>query len=134
MVDILNGKDEGPLAGWVIACVHGQTMLGLSHPGYIEPAYGLVCLMQMVQPDPRQPPQLMTMRNVTPLLTYPHLRRADLPEDALVFKCELLSKQERKDLARSVEACEQLIGAMRAQESGITLAPPGAKLPPMRRP
>lgn len=134
---ILNGADTGPLAGWSIVCVQGHTLIGKFDIGrfdgiqHLDPAFALTCVMQMVQPDPRQAPQLMTMRQVTPFLTFPSIRTIDVPLDAIVIPIETLSRKERVELARSVDSCEQLIMAMRAQESGITVAPAGAKLPPM---
>jgi hypothetical protein len=139
MTDILNGADTGPLAGWSIVCVQGHTLIG-KHAFYdinqrtiarIDPGFALTCVMQMVQPDPRQAPQLMTMRQVMPFLTFPSIREINVPLDAIVIPIETLSRKERVELARSVDSCEQLIMAMRAQESGITVAPAGAKLPPM---
>lgn len=136
MVELLNGEDKGPLAGWVIVIAHGKTFLGKwseSEPR-LSPAYELVTVMQMVQPDPRQAPQLMTIRQATPVLTFPSLRSVPCAiGTTIVFQIAELSSKERRELAASVEACEQLMGAMRAQESGLVLPPPGAKLPPMKR-
>ena len=132
MSDLLNGADTGPLAGWSIVCVQGYTLIGkVSSLDWLDPAFALTCVMQMVQPDPRQAPQLMTMRQVTPFLTFPSIRSIEIPLGAIIVPIETLSRKERVELARSVDSCEQLIMAMRAQESGITVAPAGAKLPPM---
>jgi hypothetical protein len=137
MVEILNGADDGPLAGWVIAVAHGLTFVGKPlepHAGAmtLRPVYGLHCLMQMVQPDPRRPPQLMTIRQVQPFLTYPSIRQVHLPTDAIVVPCESLSRDERRELMKSIAGCEELMGAMRAQEAGIMVAPANTKLPPVR--
>jgi hypothetical protein len=134
--DLLNGADTGPLAGWSIVCVQGYTLIGKvssleMHEATLDPAFALTCVMQMVQPDPRQAPQLMTMRQVTPFLTFPSIRSIEIPLGAIIVPIETLSRKERVELARSVDSCEQLIMAMRAQESGITVAPAGAKLTPM---
>jgi hypothetical protein len=128
MTEIINGADNAPLTGWVIALVHGRTLIGRPKDRDLDPVYELQALMQFVQPRPDQPPQLMTMRQVLPLLTYASLRRISLPADAVLIQVASLSKQERRELAKSVEACEQMIGAMRAQESGIVLPPPGSRV------
>lgn len=134
-VPILNGADSAPLAGWAIVIAHGQTMIGkCAGVRSLSPVFALTCVMQMVQPDPRRPPQLMTVRQVTPLLTFPTVREIDVPSGAIVVPIEQLSRQERVELARSVDSCEQLILAMRAQESGISIAPAGTKLPAMGKP
>ena len=135
MTDNFNGADTGPLAGWSIVCVQGHTLIGkFSDLSRLEPAFALTCVMQMVQPDPRQAPQLMTMRQVTPFLTFPSIRSIDIPFGAIIVPIETLSRKERVELARSVDSCEQLILAMRAQESGISIAPAGTKLPAMGKP
>jgi hypothetical protein len=136
----VNGEDRGPLAGWEIVCAHGQTMIGrrwdtvLPGSRVLDPVYGLTCVMQLVQQSPRHQPQLMTARQAQPLLTFPSLKRVEIPADALCIPCEQLSREERRELAKSIDACEQLIGAMRAQEAGIVVAPAGTKLPPMGTP
>jgi hypothetical protein len=126
VTDIVNGADHAPLAGWSIVVAHGLTMLGRLNGSRLQPAYGLTCVMQMVQTDPRQRPQLMTVRQVMPLLTYPSIRSVDVIAAALVIPVEQLSTAERRDLAKSVEACDQLIAGMRAQEAGVVLAPASA--------
>jgi hypothetical protein len=126
MSDLANGPDRGPLAGWSIVIAHGQTMLGRLRSRALAPVYGLTCVMQMVQQDPRQRPQLMTIRQVMPMLTYPSVREVQITGDALIIPVEQLSSAERRDLAKSVEACDQLIAGMRAQEAGVVLAPASA--------
>ncbi len=135
----MNGVESGPLAGWVIAISQGKTFVGrpelVTDAGYLvvlSPAYELLTMMQMVQQDPRRPPQMMTLRQVMPLLTYPSLKRVEVRQAVVIHVSELSSK-ERRELAQSVEACEQLMGAMRAQESGLVLPPPGTKLPEHRQ-
>jgi hypothetical protein len=127
----VNGQaqDTGPLAGWVIAIAHGQTLLGKRVPmRSLQPVYSLTCAMQFVQQNPRQPPQLMTARQVMPMLTFPSIQWVDVPADAILIEVESLSAKERRELAAGVEACDRLIQAMRAEESGLLLVPPGAKL------
>jgi hypothetical protein len=133
MVELLNGQDTGPLAGWCIYIAQGKVLLGKpADVGLsVTPVYELVAMMQMVQRTPQERPQLMTMRQCVPLLTFPSLREISAPQGAIVIHVEALSKKERRELLASVEACEQLIAAMRAQDSGLLLMPPGAKLPPL---
>jgi hypothetical protein len=145
--EVINGKDDGPLAGWVIAISQGMTFLGdpinvadaagylvsqgttfLGDPLSLSPIYTLRCEIQLVQPSPRHPPQLMTMRQVLPVLTFPDIRSMDLRQ-ANIVRIEELSKKDRQELAKAVDSCEQLKAAMRAEASGIVLASPGARLP-----
>jgi hypothetical protein len=133
--EVINGKDDGPLAGWVIAISQGMTFLGdpvsVADAGYLvslSPIYTLRCEIQLVQPSPRHPPQLMTMRQVLPVLTFPDIRSMDLRQ-ANIVRIEELSKKDRQELAKAVDSCEQLKAAMRAEASGIVLASPGARLP-----
>jgi hypothetical protein len=125
-----NDLDTGPLAGWVIIIAQGKTLLGRlsTTDATMTPVYELITMMQMVQQDPRQPPQLMTMRQVQPLLTFPGLKSIPSPASGILIPIASLSSKERRELAKSVEACEQLMGAMRAQESGLVLPPPGSRV------
>ena len=112
---------------WCIVIANGLTMLGRPKDARtLEPVYTLECLMQMVQRDPRQPPQLMTARSVKPLLTFASLRTVTIPPMSTVIPCSDLSTSERRELAGAVDACEQIRAAMRAQESGLVLAPADA--------
>jgi hypothetical protein len=130
VTDVLNGVDTEPLTGWVIVLAHGQTMIGKDvGGGLLKPVYGLTCAMQMVQRSPQEPPQLMTVRRAMPFLTFASIDEVCVQEDAIFVPCKLLSRSERRELARSIEACDRLMDAMRAQEAGIVLAPAGARLP-----
>jgi len=135
VTEILNGADTSPLTGWVIAIAHGKTLVGLPTsdpesrpPLKLLPVYELIAMMQLVQSRPDQPPQLMTMRQCFPLLTFPSIRVVTVPDNAIVIEVEMLSRQERRELGKAVEGCEHMIGAMRAHDAGIVLAPPGARV------
>jgi hypothetical protein len=125
-----NGVALDGLDGWVIAVVHGITVVGRHVAGSdaLEPVYSFVSAMM---PNPQG---MQIARHVQPLLSYPSLHRIDLPPGAPVWPVALLSRGERSQLAGLVHACEQLCTAMAAAEAGVVLAPAGVKLPPMRRP
>jgi hypothetical protein len=116
------------LDGWIIIVSDGITLLGHPRGEWLEPVYELQCVMQLVQPDPRAPPQLMTMRNVKPVLTFPSVRRVAMPIGGVRVMLDQLSSKERTELERGVRACDELMAQMRAQESGIVLAPAGARI------
>lgn len=138
---------------WVIVIAHGKSFIGrevpvdtardilgvdpatlkptvIGHtwtkePG-LSPVYELVTGMQMVQRSPREPPQMMTVRQCLPVLTFASVR--SIAVAGIRIPVASLSADEQKAIAQSVDGCEQLMVAMRAAESGIVLAPPGSRV------
>lgn len=125
MVDIVNGKNEGPLAGWVIAQSNGLTLIGCPDPGrYLSPVFHMQPNLVQGQGGGAAP-----IHPCFPvfLLAIDHL---ELPPGALIVPVETLSKPERAQLARFVEQADQMLQQMKAAASGIALAKQIPKLPP----
>jgi hypothetical protein len=123
-----NNVDRGPLAGWVVI-MHGRTLIGRRTPDdRLSPVYELIAIMQMVQTGPKAPPELVTARQVLPLLTSPSIKSIPFPREGIEIPISCFSAKERRELASAVESCEQLMTAMRAQDSGIVIAPPGSRV------
>jgi hypothetical protein len=118
---------------WVIVIAHGKSFIGREGIGGtitgapLSPVYELVTGMQMMQRSPREPPQMVTVRQCLPVMTFASITSLGLFE-GIRIRVESLSDDERKSLAQSVAGCEELVKAMRAAESGILLAPPGTRV------
>lgn len=136
----MNGSSEGQLSRWVIVLTAGKVLLGKRDEGsgslnfgdawtQLSPVYELTCA---VGPGPRG--EIMVARQVTPLLTFSSVSKVSVPVLSSVFvSCSELSKKEQLALVQGIAQAEQLIRAMRADESGIVLAGPGVKLPEVKR-
>lgn len=72
------------------------------------------------------------MRQVSPLLTFASITRISLPHGGVLIHCTELSVSERRALAAGVAKAEELCQAMRAEESGLVIAPAGTRLPEVK--
>jgi hypothetical protein len=147
MVDIINGRDTAPLAGWVIAQVHGVALIGemrkrpiptevLSKTGvvigftpgphgeYLSPVFEM-------KPNIVQVDRAGNQAAIHPCfpLWLLGVEEIDLPAGALVFPVEKLHPRERKELVDFVKNAEETMKAMKLAHSGISLAHAGTKLP-----
>jgi hypothetical protein len=126
MVDILNGADKGPLAGYVIAQTNGLTLLGLLTGRTLSPVYDLKAGMQ------QGPGGSINISHACfPVLLFGSLDEIDLPEGALTIPITSLSRTERAALRAVVENGEKMAQAMRAAAAGVTLA---TTMPAIKRP
>ena len=112
-------EDTGPLAGWAIVQSNGMTLIGR-----LPLANGPVDLSPVYELKPA-----MSERGIGHLVVPMWLVGVDLisiPSGAIVHPCEELSRSQRVHLHRAVQQGEQVSAAMRAQESGVVLAPESA--------
>ena len=118
------------LAGWWIVFAHGRTLVGklvsssTSYDGRLEPVYELAAAMV---PTPNG--QMALMRQASPVCTFASVRGVDLPPGLVSIPVDSLDSSERRALAQCVAGAEQLVQAMRAQASGIVIAPANTRLP-----
>lgn len=128
MTELLNGADNGPLAGWVIAQTNGLTLIGKPKsdrcrdslngggPGTLGPVLHMQPnLVQgqgggMAPIQPCFPVFLCDVREVT------------VPSGALVVECESLSKAQRAQLWKFVEQGLAILEQLRLASSGIVAA------------
>jgi hypothetical protein len=124
MVDIVNGKNDGALAGWAIVSVGAVTLIGKQIlGGTLEPVYELKAALVQTPNGPGIAHQcfplwLLDVRHVT------------VPNGALVVPVESLSRDARKRLANAVRGAEEFQQGIRVADSGISLA---KTLPPSKR-
>jgi hypothetical protein len=132
---ILNGHDEGPLAGWVIAQSNGLTLVGLPTYGGEGKIHSLSPVLHMQQNLAQGPNGGATpIHPCFPLFLFA-INEVQLPGGAIVIPVALLSKVERDHLAKFVEQGMEIMGQMKAAAMGIQLAksvPPARGMP--RRP
>lgn len=74
------------------------------------------CYELIIQPTPQG-----VSRMVVPLLFFSSSRTVDVTGLPLVY-FDTLNKEERRQMMKSIDHCEQMIGKMRAAESGLVLA------------
>ena len=123
MVELLNGKDDGPLAGWAIVQSNGLTLIGKvvrSVPCQDHEKLSPVFEMKTnIMQGPRG-------ENVAVHPCFPvwllGVQEIDIPDGAIVVPVESLHKTDRRGLAKFVEQAEQMMRALRAEQSGITVA------------
>jgi hypothetical protein len=77
----------------------------------LSPCYELI-----IQPTPQG-----VSRMVVPLLFFSSSRTVDVTGLPLIH-FDTLNKEERRQMMRSIEHCEEMIGKMRAAESGLIVA------------
>lgn len=126
MVDLINGADKGPLAGYVIAQVQGLTLIGLLTGRTLSPVYDLKAGMQQ---DPRNG-SINIQHACFPVLLFGSIDEIDLPEGALVIPIASLSMGERRALSTAVENGSKMAQAMRAAAVGVTVV---RDMPTVRR-
>ena len=115
-----DGKDTGPLAGWAIVQSNGMTLIGR-----LPLANGPVDLSPVYELRPMLDPQRGIAHMVLPVWLL-GVDSISIPSGAIVHPCEELSRSQRVHLHRAVQHGEQVSAAMRAQESGVVLAPESA--------
>ena len=132
---ILNGHDEGPLAGWVIAQSNGLTLVGLPITPGVKGDMVLRPVLNMQQNLAQGPNGGATpIHPCFPLFLFA-INEVQLPAGAIVIPVASLSKVERDHLAKFVEQGMEIMGQMKAAAMGIQLAkavPPARGMP--RRP
>ena len=69
-----------------------------------------------------QPTQQGVSRMVVPALFFSSERTMMIHASVPRIPFDTLNKQERRQMMKSIEHCEQMIGKMRAAESGLVLA------------
>lgn len=115
MVEILNGKrSSDALDGWVIAQTNGLTLVGRRMGDTLSPVYEM-----KPQIVPHQG-QAMAIHPCVPVWLF-GVNSVTLPSGALVVKVDALSRQDRTELAASVEQAAQMSRGKRARESGIAV-------------
>jgi hypothetical protein len=119
MNDDVNGT--GPLSGWVIAQVQGLTVIGCMTLGRdkLRPVFELKPQMQMGREG-------VQIQHVAVPVWLLGVREMDLPHGAVVEPCENFGRGQRVALHRSVQMAEAMGAAIRAQDSGVVLAPAGS--------
>lgn len=127
--------DTGPLAGWAIVQSNGLTLIGRLVDGH-DPVRGVSgqVLGTMAREGGALSPvyelkPAMSERGIGHLVVPMWLVGVDsisIPSGAIVHPCEELSRSQRVHLHRAVQQGEQMSAAMRAQESGVVLAPESA--------
>ena len=105
------------LTGWVLL-LGVKTLLGLDDQGALDPAYELEA--GIVQ-GPRG--ETGIAHRCVPICWLPSADCVRIPEGAPVVSVSSLSRADQDTLARAVEQCRQVIGQMRAAQSGIVVAP-----------
>ena len=109
-----NGADKGPLAGWALVLLGARTLIGKIERAESGPRLFPVYELQ-VQLDPRAGPAYMAY----PVMFLSGLRYVVLPGGAIVVPMGDLSHAERAMLARVVAQAEEMVGKLRAVETGI---------------
>ena len=128
MAEILNGgRDKGALDGWIVVVAHGLTLIGKPQDGRrLGPVYE-------IKPQLQQSPQGLAFAHlVLPFLLLADVRSVAIPEGAILVECSDLGHEMQKTLSRAILGADEMVRAMRAQASGIALAPAGTKLPPIK--
>ena len=74
------------------------------------------------------PPQMAIARAVRPILTFASWNAIDIPAGSVVRPVSEFSPKERASMAQGVAGAEEMRKAMEADEAGIMLAPPGARI------
>lgn len=135
--------DGGPLSGWVIAIVHGQTLIGVpkrAHPMMLlkqsddgeqeseklddgpvvslSPVFGL-----QVQPVQGPNGEQAIVFQAIPILLIPSIDEFDLEGCCpAIFPVDEMTASERKRLQGAVQQGEELQRRLRSADAGITLA------------
>ena len=114
---------------WVIAIISGLTVVGQKRPGngepYLEPVYQLARGLREVQGG------MAVGCMATPVLMLASWKRMTLPPGSPTLALAEMSSGERQEIERAIKNAEGFLAEMRAQQSGLALVPPGAKLPPL---
>ena len=121
------------ISTWTIVMAAGKIFLGKCRGmaagegrDLLDPVFELQTMMQLVQ-GPRGEPTMAVRRQCSPVLTFSSISSLTLPDEGTVtVKVADLDKDEQRELENAVYGCEQLVLAMRAQRSGIVVAPNGA--------
>lgn len=134
MVELLNGKDDGPLAGWAIVQSNGLTLIGkvVASPPMLMvtgPRRGEVVSHCRLAPVFEMKTNIMQGPRGENVAVHPcfpvwllGVQEIDVPDGAIVVPVESLHKTDRRGLAKFVEQAEQMMRALRAEQSGITVA------------
>ena len=143
MVELLNGKDDGPLAGWAIVQSNGLTLIGkvVASPPMLMvtgPRSGEVVSYCRLAPVFEMKTNIMQGPRGENVAVHPcfpvwllGVQEIDVPDGAIVVPVESLHKTDRRGLAKFVEQAEQMMRALRAEQSGITVA---RTIPTVREP
>jgi hypothetical protein len=110
---------NGTGSDWAIA-IGGRLLVGKLIPYPMTEGGAHVamspCYELIIQPTPQG-----VSRMVVPLLFFSSSRTVDVTGLPLVH-FDTLNKEERRQMMRSIEHCEEMIGKMRAAESGLIVA------------
>jgi hypothetical protein len=123
MVDIVNGKNDGALAGWAIVSVGAVTLIGKLVGEVLAPVFELRAAIV-------QTPNGNGLAHQCFPLWLLDVRSVKIPGGALVVPLEDLSRDARKRLANAVRGGEEFQQGIRVADSGIALA---KTLPPSKR-
>jgi hypothetical protein len=125
MTDMVNGKDNGPLAGWVIAQTNGLTLVGKD----VNDARTDADMAMKLSPVLNMQPNLVQGQGggVAPIHPcFPvfllDVREIEVPEGSVIVSCESLSKAQRAQLWKFVEQGLAILEQMRLASSGLTVA------------
>lgn len=119
---------DDTMAGWVIACASGRTLIGRLIPAAklngqpierqkLSPVYDLT---SVVTPGEDGSPFLM--RFAAPVFGIGSLDSIEIPAGSLIVDVGELDASSRRSFARVVRSAEQLAGILRAKESGLVVA------------
>ena len=121
MVELLNGKDDGPMAGFVIASVGAVTLIGKMHDRTNARPDRLSPVQELKTAIVGTPEGMRPVHQCFPLFLL-DIREVELPEGALIVRCESLSRLACRMLAQRFAAGEELQQQARTAESGIAVA------------
>ena len=143
MVELLNGKDDGPLAGWAIVQSNGLTLIGkvVASPPMLMvtgPRSGEVVSYCRLAPVFEMKTNIMQGPRGENVAVHPcfpvwllGVQEIDIPDGAIVVPVESLHATDRRGLAKFVEQAEEMMRGLRAEQSGIKVA---RVMPPIPEP
>jgi hypothetical protein len=127
--------DHSTLRDWWILILGGRTMIGRNgsrvggwRPKMLGPVYDLNSGIQLVQ-QPTGQAGIARPCIATPVLGLLSIEEIEVPDSAILISCAMRSVEDRKLLAKAIQIADEITSSLRAEASGIVLAPAGAKLP-----
>jgi hypothetical protein len=136
--------DDTMLRDWWILILRGRTMIGRAHGTYVPdgepmrteasglrptilgPVYDLNSGIQLVK-QPNGQAGIARTCVAMPVLGLLSIEEIEVPESAIVISCAMRSGEDRKLLAKAIQIAEEITSSLRAEASGIVLAPAGTK-------
>lgn len=126
------------MAGWWIAILGARTLIGRSfatvtrsdtmRPTMLGPVYDLQSGVQMIK-QPNGSVGIARPCVAMPLLGLLSIESVEIPESAIVLACSQRSLEDRKMLSGAITIAEEICTSLRAESSGIVIAPPGMRMP-----